>query len=249
MSDIIQDVKVTPIPGKQKLTLVLLNLVILCSGISIGASLTFMRLKDRLMPPNSTPPIMDHIERMTREYSLTPEQKEKVTPLFETYQENLKKMFSDSSQAMTNAKETFVAGMKKVLDPDQYEKWYNDLTEQEQRRQRRSSFNRRGMMGGRRGGGRGERSGPQRMWDANRIPDPNKVPPWMNRDGQRRFNDMNMPPNPFGSGLRGAFNTAHFGIRPYANFRYNPWMTPYSGMNGQYPFFPGESKNQTHFFE
>ena len=191
MSDIIQDVKVTPIPGKQKITLLLLNLVILCSGIAIGSSLTVMKLKDRLMPPNAPSPVMDHLERVAKEYSLTTEQKDKVKPVLEAYHETFKKMFSDSMQKMTTARETLVLDMKKVMTPEQYEKWYQDLLEQEKRRQRRRPpFDRRG--GGRRDrGNRGDRGGPPKEWDSNRLPDANRMPPWRVRGERGRFEDPN----------------------------------------------------------
>ena len=96
MSDILEEVKRTPIPFKQKLTLGLLGLVILCSGIGLGVSLTINHLKDtgRLRPPNASPPMfMDRLERVTKEYSLTPDQKEQVKPILETYHESFKQMF------------------------------------------------------------------------------------------------------------------------------------------------------------
>src|SRR5665811_1019394 len=106
MSDLLEEVKRTPIPFRKKLAFVMLGLVILCSGFGIGASLTFNQLKDRLRPPTPMPPfVMDHLERVTKEYSLTPEQKEKVKPILEAYHESFKQMFSDSIQKMSSARD------------------------------------------------------------------------------------------------------------------------------------------------
>ena len=190
MSDILDEVKRTPIPFKQKLTLGLLSLVILCSGMGIGASLTFNHLKDRLRPPGPTPPsFMDRLDRVAKEYSLTPQQKEQVKPVLETYHESLKQMFTNSMQTMTTAKEALVAGMEEVLTPEQYEKWHKDLLDREKRHGRRPS-GRRGDRGSWRDRSRG---GPP-PWerDANRMADPNRATRWQ-REGRERAPDTSTP--------------------------------------------------------
>jgi hypothetical protein len=55
MSDLIESLKRTPMPFRQKVTFALLSLVILCSGFGLGVSLTFNHLKDRLRPRGPVP--------------------------------------------------------------------------------------------------------------------------------------------------------------------------------------------------
>jgi Spy/CpxP family protein refolding chaperone len=183
MSDIFEEVKRTPIPFRKKATLVMLALVILCSGFGLGASLTFNQLKDRLRPPTPMPPfVMDHLERVTKEYSLTPEQKEKVKPILETYHESFRQMFSDSMQKMAAARDGLVAAMKQVLTTEQYDKWFKDLQEREKRHWQRRPPDRRGDRGDR-GSRRGrERGGPgmpsSRELDLGSASDGNRPPRW-----------------------------------------------------------------------
>ena len=50
MSDIVEDVKRTPMQHRQKIYFVILGLVLLASGFGLGASSTFFYLKDRIRP-------------------------------------------------------------------------------------------------------------------------------------------------------------------------------------------------------
>ncbi|MCF7974859.1 MAG: hypothetical protein K9N55_13655 [Phycisphaerae bacterium] len=196
MSDLLDEVKRTPVPFRKKLTFVMLGLVILFSGFGIGASLTFNQLKDRLRPPTPMPSfVRDHLERVTKEYSLTAEQRDKVKPILEAYHESFRQMFSDSMQKMAAARDGLVVDMKQVLTTEQYDKWFKDLQEQEKRHWQRRPFDRRGERGDR-GGRRGrERSGPgglsPREMDANRMPDPNRPPRW-----RRDRDPLNDAPGP-----------------------------------------------------
>ena len=195
MSDLLEEVKRTPIPFRKKLALVMLGLVILCSGFGIGASLTFNQLKDRLRPPTPMPPfVMDHLERVTKEYSLTPEQKEKVKPILEAYHESFRLMFSDSMQKMAAARDGLVAAMKQVLTTEQYDKWFTDLQEQEKRHWQRRPFDRRGERGDR-GSRRGrERGGPPPEGRDPERPPGFDRPPRRPPDGRDQTGDMSVPP-------------------------------------------------------
>ena len=173
MSDLIENVKRTPIPFRQKATLVLLSLVMIGSGFGLGVSLTFNHLKDRLRPPGPVPFVMDHLERIAKEYELTPEQKEQVKPILEKFHASFREMWTESQKTMSSARDSLVADMKQVLSTEQYNKWFKDLEEREKRRSRRGSFSRRGDRRERDRGGP-----PPREWDPNKKPDPNRPPRW-----------------------------------------------------------------------
>lgn len=180
MSDLIEDVKRTPIPFRQKVTFVLLSLVILGSGFGLGVSLTFNHLKDRLRPRGPVPFVMDHLERVAKEYALTPAQKEQVKPILERFHESFRQMWTDSQKTMASARDELVVSMKQVLTTEQYEKWFKDLEELEKRRSRRGPPNRRGDRRDR------ERSGfSPRDRDPNMKPDPNRPPRWHRADRDR----------------------------------------------------------------
>ncbi len=178
MSRIIDDVKRTPIPTRQKFTFVLLGLVILCSGFGLGVSLTFNHLKDRLRPKGPMPFVMDHLERVAKEYALTPEQKLQVKPIIEAFHDSFRDMWMNSQKTMSVARDQLFASMKQVLTPEQYEKWLKDREEEEKKRSRRGPFSRRGDRGGRR-----DRGGPP-PWerDPNKKPDPNRPSRWRRGD-------------------------------------------------------------------
>lgn len=180
MSDLIENVKRTPIPFRQKVTFALLSLVILCSGFGLGVSMTFNHLKDRLRPRGPVPFVVEHLERVAKEYSLTPEQKAQVKPILEKFHESFRQMWTDSQKTMSAARDDLVVSMKQVLTTEQYDKWFKDLQEMEKRRSRRGSFSRRGDRRDR------ERSGmSSRDRDPNMKPDPNRPPRWRRGDRPR----------------------------------------------------------------
>lgn len=185
MSDLIENVKRTPVPFRQKVTFAMLSLVMVCSGFGLGVSLTFNHLKDRLRPRGPVPFVMDHVERVAKEYHLTPEQKEQVKPILEKFHESFRQMWTDSQKTMSSARDDLVVGMKLVLTTEQYDNWFKNLQEQEKRRSRRGSFNRRGDRGDRGRGGP-----PPRDRDPNAKPDPNRPPRW-HRGDRERGNDQN----------------------------------------------------------
>lgn len=180
MSDLIDNVKRTPIPLRQKITLALLSLVMLASGFGLGVSVTFNQLKDRLRPKGPVPFVMDHLERIAKEYELTPEQKEQVKPIIEKFHASFRQMWTDSQKTMTLARDEMVAGMKEALTTEQFDEWFKNLQEREKRRTRRGSFSRRG-----------DRRGPSpRDRDPNRKPDPNRPPRW-HRPARERQTEPN----------------------------------------------------------
>ena len=185
MSDLIEDVKITPVPFRQKVTFAMLGLVMLCSGFGLGVSLTFNHLKDRLRPRGPVPFVMDHLERVAKEYALTPEQKDQVKPILQRFHESFRQMWADSQKSMSSARDELVVSMKQVLTTEQYDKWFKDLEELEKRRSRRGPSSRRGDRRDR------DRSGQSfRDRDPNVKPDPNRPSRW--RRGDREpGNDQN----------------------------------------------------------
>jgi Spy/CpxP family protein refolding chaperone len=187
MSDLIESLKRTPMPFRQKVTFALLSLVILCSGFGLGVSLTFNHLKDRLRPRGPVPFVQSHLERVAKEYALTPEQKEQVKPILERFHDSFRQMWADSQKSMSSARDELVVGMKQVLTTEQYDKWFKDLQELEKKRSRRGPSSRRGDRRDR------DRNGSSlRDRDPNMKPDPNRPSRW-HRGDREPGNDQNGP--------------------------------------------------------
>jgi Spy/CpxP family protein refolding chaperone len=177
MSDLINDVKRTPIPFRQKVTFALLSLVILSSGFGLGVSLTFNYLKDRLRPRGPVPFVQSHLERVAKEYALTSEQKAQVKPILEKFHASFRQMWTESQKIMSSARDELVVSMKQVLTTEQYDKWFKDMQEMEKRRSRRGPSSRRGDRR-------------DRDRDPNMKPDPNRPSRW-HRGDRGRDNDQN----------------------------------------------------------
>ena len=177
MSDLIESLKRTPIPLRQKLTFALLGLVILCSGFGLGVSLTFNHLKDRLRPRGPVPFVQSQLERVAKEYALTPEQKAQVKPILERFHDSFRQMWTDSQKTMSSARDDLVVSMKQVLTTEQYDKWFKDLEAMEKRRSRRGPPSRRGDRR-------------DRDRDPNRPSDPIRPSRW-HRGDRERGNDAN----------------------------------------------------------
>ncbi|MCP4453212.1 MAG: hypothetical protein GY809_17255, partial [Planctomycetes bacterium] len=179
MSDLIESLKRTPIPFRQKVTFALLSLVILCSGFGLGVSLTLnhLRAHDRLRPRGPVPFVQSHLERVAKEYALTPDQKAQVKPILEGFHESFRQMWADSRKIMSSARDELVVSMKQALTTEQYDKWFKDLQAMEKRRSRRGPSNRRGDRR-------------DRDRDPNRPSDPNRSPRW-HRGDRDRGNDAN----------------------------------------------------------
>lgn len=179
MSELVEEVKRTPMRRRQKVMLVGLGLIILCSGFVLGSSVTFNYLKDRLRPP--APPIRAQVDWLVKEYDLNDQQRKKVTPILEEYHQALIKTWEQSTQIMATARDRLVDQMKKVLTTEQYESWFSDLKEREERRRRRMSPDFRRGDRGRSGRDRGRdwnRDRGDRPWrDSNRMPDMNEQRP------------------------------------------------------------------------
>ncbi len=185
MSDLINDVKRTPVPFRQKVTVALLSLVILCSGFGLGVSFTFNHLKDRLRPRGPVPFVQSHLERVAKEYALTSEQKAQVKPILEKFHESFRQMWTESQKTMSSARDDLVVSMKQVLTTEQYDRWFKDLQELEKRRSRRGPPSRRGDRRDR------ERNGSSlRDREPNMKSDPNRPSRW-HRGDRGRDNDQN----------------------------------------------------------
>lgn len=191
-SDLVDTVKRTPIPLRQKVSLALLGLVMLGSGFGLGISMTFNHLKDRLRPPGPVPFVMDHLERMAKEYELTPEQKTQVKPALEKFHESFQEMWNESQQTMSLARDNLVAELKQLLTTEQFDQWSKDMQEREKRHIRRGFSGRRGDRRDRdRGDSPRDGGGPPRGWDPNGRPNPGRPPgphqpPWERNDDPNR---------------------------------------------------------------
>ena len=175
MSDILEEVKRTPLHGRQKVSLVILGLVILISGFLLGSSTTFYYLKDQ-MPPRRFPPTrMEIIERLSEELGLTDQQRDKVKAIIEKADKAFQEMWGESAKKMEAARDQMVEEMKEVLTAEQYDKWLMSFTEREQDRKQRVPPRLRDR-------GRDDRGGRGRPWDGRMRgprpggpPDPNRA--------------------------------------------------------------------------
>jgi len=185
--------------------------VILASGIGIGTGGTILALRDRIvpsmrllptnLPPGPGPEPNDLVNRWRGDYSLSDKQAQQtldtLTKQFAATRELRQKFFA----AEQGEREKFAAAIKKILTPEQFAKWQQDLEERAKHWQRMRPFDGRGSG---RGGPRGDR-GPGRPKDPN----------------ERRWDGPPRPPMEFG-GRRGDWpprgpmdpNNRHRGDRP-----------------------------------
>jgi len=169
MSDIIEEVKRTPMKHRQKVNFVILGLVILASGFALGTSSTFsyLRSQDRIRPkvpiiqfgdPNGRrPDKFDPVEKWAAQYKFTDEQRELAKAAMERQHKEFREMFVDGQKKMEAAKDLLVKDMNDILTPEQFSPWHEDFKERLKRRGRgrgRSFRSERGGPPGSRGPGR-----------------------------------------------------------------------------------------------
>jgi len=143
MSDIIEEVKRTPMKHRQKVNFVILGLIILASGFALGTSTTFFYLQDqgRIRPPRGPngpqPPIFrNSLDTWTTKYNFTDEQKERVSAALERQHKAFREMFESGREKMEAAKDMLVKDMTDILTPEQFSMWNEDFKERLKRRGR-----------------------------------------------------------------------------------------------------------------
>lgn len=150
---------------------VIVAAVILASGIGIGVGGTILSLKDRIMwrfPPRGGPPRFDpneDINRWRTELGLSDDQAQQIKDVFTKRHAAFRQRLDEMFQVQQAEREEFVASMKSILTPDQFQKWEHEVKERERhfRQWRPDGFKGPGGPGGRgKPGGRGDFDGPDR---------------------------------------------------------------------------------------
>jgi hypothetical protein len=160
-----------PPTRRQIFAQIIVSLVILGSGIAIGAGGTILALKDRiarfpLLPPGGRfePPDSNRpIERWRSELNLTDEQARQIKDLFTQgviAARDRWKLIWDQEQ---KDREAFVASMRGILTPQQFQTWEQEFRDRERHFQRwrpDGPQDGRGGPDGRRGHGQRGMRGP-----------------------------------------------------------------------------------------
>ena len=188
-----------PLSRRQPLMQVVVAAVILASGIGIGTGGTILALKDRIVwqdpppPPNRgergpRPP--DIVEELRTKYNLTDEQSQKVKALFDARFEAGRARREQIRKIEEDEREQFVADMKSILTPEQFEPWHAEYQERIAAMQNRPFW---GPRGDHRGPPRGDRGpGPRRDPAGHRGDRPPR-PPDQPSDVSSRPGDANQP--------------------------------------------------------
>ncbi len=197
-----------PLSRRQLMMQTMVAGVILVSGVGIGTGGTILALKGRIIqrvrlmpidPPGPEPNFI--VTRWKADYGLTDKQAQQVTEILTKQFTDLRNLRQTLFQAEQAEREKSAASMKKVLNPEQYAKWDQDMKERAERFERMRA---RGPRGDHKGPPRGER-GPGRPRDPN----------------DHRWDGPPRPPMEFG-GRRGDWpsrgpmdpNNRHRGDRP-----------------------------------
>ena len=148
MSDIVEEVKRTPMQHRQRINFVILGLVLLASGFGLGTSSTFFYLKDRIRPkipimppgpgdPNGRRgPRPNPVDEWAAKYRFTDEQKELVKAALERQHQAFREMFESGQEKMEAAKNILVQDMNDILTAEQFKAWHEDFKERLKRRRR-----------------------------------------------------------------------------------------------------------------
>jgi len=187
-----------PFNRRQLLMQAVVAVVILVSGIGIGAGGTVLALKNRIVtgvrllpvgPPGPEPNFL--VERWRGDYGLSDKQAQQVkTTLTKQFKDarELRQKFMQTEQV---EQEKFAASMKKILTAEQYAKWEADLKKRMEHFRGMRPFDGRG---GGRGGPRGER--PDRPMDPNGRRWDGPPRPQMDGEGRRGWSPRGpMDPN------------------------------------------------------
>jgi hypothetical protein len=114
-----------PPRGPRKLVMVLMGLVLLCSGMIIGAGSTVLILRHRLMPP--PPPGKDMARIIAADlrdrYGLGQEEARRVQEVMAQRMEAIKGIHDDAQAKVRAEHEKLRDEMRQILTPAQYEHW------------------------------------------------------------------------------------------------------------------------------
>jgi len=176
-----------PLTRRQVVAQICVAAVILISGIGIGSGGAILALKDRiipkikLLPPNLEPGPEPNflVEHWTNDYSLSEKQAKQVKETLTEQWAGTRELWQKFMQTEQTQRQKFAEAMKKILTPEQYEKWESDLKKRFERFRGMRPFE--GRPGGR-GGPRGDRPRDWRMdpnaprggWQPGPPRDPNE---------------------------------------------------------------------------
>jgi len=119
--------------GRQVCLQVVVGMIILICGIVIGWGAAVLQLKDKMMmPPGLRPPTREVVEDMEARYDLTPEQAKQVEIAFGKRRETLQTLFEEFRRKSETEFQTLSADIKKILTPEQYERWEQDFQRRRQ---------------------------------------------------------------------------------------------------------------------
>ena len=160
-----------PFTRRQIVAQIIVAAVILASGIAIGTGGTILSLKDRIMwrlPPGGMPPRFEwnkDIDRWRTEWALSDVQAQQIRDVFTKRHAAFRQRLDEMFQVQEAERKEFVASMKSILTPDQFQKWEHEVKERERhfRPWRPDGFKGPGGPGGPdRRGGPDHQGGPNR---------------------------------------------------------------------------------------
>jgi len=153
-----------PLDRRQLLLQVSVGVVILVSGVGIGAGSTILLLQDRIVwqpPPRPTdrrgergPRPPDFVTELRTKYSLSDEQVQKVRDLFAARFEAGRARWEQLRKIEADEREQLVTNMKGILTPEQFEPWHAEYQQRMAEMQNRPFW---GPRGDHRGPPRGDR--------------------------------------------------------------------------------------------
>jgi hypothetical protein len=181
-----------PFTRRQIVAQIVVAGVILASGIGIGVGGTILSLKDRIMwrfPPRGDLPRWDPTEDINRwrtELALSDDQAQQIKDVFTKRHAAFRQRLDEMFQVQQAEREEFVASMKSILTPDQFQKWEHEVKERERhfRQWRPDGFK-----------GPGGPGGPDRMGRPDHQGGPNR-PGGPDGHRDRGFRDMRGPEAP-----------------------------------------------------
>ena len=115
-----------PLRRHDKRNLSLLGMIILICGIIIGASITFLCFKDRIVWDRSRNASSIAGELQSK-YDLTEQQAQQVQEIFTKRMEARQGLVEEMDQRMSAEREKLVIEMKEVLTPEQFSKWKEEF--------------------------------------------------------------------------------------------------------------------------
>ena len=175
MSDIIEEVKRTPMQHRQRINFVILGLVLLASGFGLGASTTFFclqsqgRIRQVRPPDDERKPPVNPVEKWAAQYNFTDEQKDLAKAAWERQHEAFLEFFAVGREKMEAARNVLVQDMNDILTPEQFKPWHEEFKKHLERR-------RRGWGRPPRGRGDGPRRDEHRNRDKNGVTRPEASP-------------------------------------------------------------------------